>query len=799
MIDLDDFKPVNDIWGHRAGDTLLKEFARRLQSQLRAPDYLARFGGDEFIIVLEDCGGERATDHLSAIADRLHTVVEVPFNIMPGQFAMVDMSMGVALCPLHGDNPDALLRLADAALYQSKTHKRDRTRWWAIFTEPALADGPALAFDREPGAYGAEAANLLEPLQDKFQGFILEFVEEFYHNLHQRREPSAITAQLDTEGFARLKKTQGDYLAKMLSPSLSATEHSKIALQSGRTHALIGLSTTEIVLAMQDYINLLYRKVQGLTLRPEQRNKITKIIDARFKQELRLELEGMSQVDDARQSLLLNLELQAATWARGGVLMPSALQTLMDGLDGLAGACYGGSDAKNAIVVAVARGGTEAYFDDIREAGVRFSFDQANATVIQSSTVRAWLSGEITTIPNYAVDPGLVNILPIASKHGIRSAASVPVFDRDGNPAFVVSLFGRYPCQFESWPVQLWLRSLQQFFHRHFVGDSTGGMSAIFIAQSDRVHYRHLLHDGGLRMYMQPIIDLHTGKIVKVEALARLQDGTVVLAPDRFLSAYGKQDLASLFHIGLVQALHWLREWEEAGLMLDLTINLPPSVLTMPECPAWVQHGIEATGIAPHRLYLELLETDDNMDPSKRDENIEALAKIGVTLVMDDLGSGYSGLLRLQTLPFLAAKIDRVSVKHAVTTPKKSIPFLGALVRIVHGLGMRVVMEGLETLELIEMAAALGADWGQGYAISKPIPPEDVLKFSNEWVFPIDPDYPAQALGKHAQAFSRGSFSFDWKRAIDPINIGGATLRSVFAGREKCSTGKSFAGTINAI
>ena len=535
VIDLDDFKPVNDIWGHRAGDTLLKEFARRLQSQLRAPDYLARFGGDEFIIVLEDCGGERAIDHLSAIADRLHTVVEVPFNIMPGQFATVDMSMGVALCPSHGDNPDALLRQADAALYQSKTHKRDRTRWWAVFAEPALADGPALAFDRETSAYGAEAAKLLEPLQDMFQTIILEFVVEFYHNLHQRREATATMAQLNTEEFVRLKKNQGDYLAKMLSPSLSATEHSKSAMQLGRMHALIGLSTTEIVLAMQDYINLVHLKIHGLTLRPEQRSNVTEIINARFKQELRLEIEGMSQVDDARQSLLMNLELQAATWAQDGVFIPSALQTLMDGLDGLAGVWYGGADTDMTLVADTACGCTEAYFADLMNAGVEFSFDRADPNLNQSSAVRAWLSGEVITIPNYAVDPGLATTLPIARKHGIRSAATVPVFDRDGNPACVVSLFGKYPCQFESWQMQLWLRSLQQFFQRHFLGDTTVGVSAVFISKAARVHYRQLLHDGGLKMYMQPIIDFHTGKIVKVEALARLQDDTIVLAPDRFL------------------------------------------------------------------------------------------------------------------------------------------------------------------------------------------------------------------------------------------------------------------------
>ena len=70
-------------------------------------------------------------------------------------------------------------------------------------------------------------------------------------------------------------------------------------------------------------------------------------------------------------------------------------------------------------------------------------------------------------------------------------------------------------------------------------------------------------------------------------------------------------------------------------------------------------------------------------------------------------------------------------------------------------------------MELIEMAAAFGADWGQGYAISKPVPPEAILNLAAEWAWTIDPDHPRYPLGEQARAFSQASLAFDGQRAIE--------------------------------
>lgn len=141
LIDLDNFKRVNDLWGHAAGDLLLRELTSRLQDRMRGAELLARFGGDEFVVVMEELDRARCQAQLSIAARRLHHAVEAPFEVVPEQSVDVGMTMGVALFPVHAEDPEMLVRLADTAMYQSRVRKGDRGLWW----------GFGDAFSEDPG------------------------------------------------------------------------------------------------------------------------------------------------------------------------------------------------------------------------------------------------------------------------------------------------------------------------------------------------------------------------------------------------------------------------------------------------------------------------------------------------------------------------------------------------------------------------------------------------------------------------------------------------------------------------
>jgi diguanylate cyclase (GGDEF)-like protein len=113
--DLDDFKPINDNYGHRVGDVVLVEMATRLRACLRAGDELARIGGDEFTVLLRNVPDAAAARH---VADRLLVAARDPFEV-EGDQAKIGLSVGIALSE-PGMNADALLERADEALYAVK-------------------------------------------------------------------------------------------------------------------------------------------------------------------------------------------------------------------------------------------------------------------------------------------------------------------------------------------------------------------------------------------------------------------------------------------------------------------------------------------------------------------------------------------------------------------------------------------------------------------------------------------------------------------------------------------------------
>ena len=131
FLDLDRFKPVNDAYGHAAGDELLRAVAGRLRSLLRAEDTVARVGGDEFVVLLPRAQSVAEVVH---VAEKVRASLAEPY-IVAGHRVRISATIGLALFPEHAAEPNALTRCADAAMYAAKSAGRDRVVVWT----PALA------------------------------------------------------------------------------------------------------------------------------------------------------------------------------------------------------------------------------------------------------------------------------------------------------------------------------------------------------------------------------------------------------------------------------------------------------------------------------------------------------------------------------------------------------------------------------------------------------------------------------------------------------------------------------------
>ena len=121
FIDLNGFKKINDINGHQVGDEILKIIAKRMQSELREFDLIARFGGDEFVIYLNEMDNLQSAQE---IIDRLHLCIEKTINIPDADLINVGASFGIAICPNDGLDLDSLIRTADKRMYEKKFNKK---------------------------------------------------------------------------------------------------------------------------------------------------------------------------------------------------------------------------------------------------------------------------------------------------------------------------------------------------------------------------------------------------------------------------------------------------------------------------------------------------------------------------------------------------------------------------------------------------------------------------------------------------------------------------------------------------
>lgn len=127
FIDLDRFKPVNDALGHEVGDWLLQAVAQRIQACLRESDTAARMGGDEFVVLVPDL---HAVADATAVGEKIRSALERDFVTPKGLVLQISSSIGIAICPDHGDTEATLLRLGDAAMYNAKRGGRNAVQVW---------------------------------------------------------------------------------------------------------------------------------------------------------------------------------------------------------------------------------------------------------------------------------------------------------------------------------------------------------------------------------------------------------------------------------------------------------------------------------------------------------------------------------------------------------------------------------------------------------------------------------------------------------------------------------------------
>ena len=231
----------------------------------------------------------------------------------------------------------------------------------------------------------------------------------------------------------------------------------------------------------------------------------------------------------------------------------------------------------------------------------------------------------------------------------------------------------------------------------------------------------------GLHMNYQPKLNSQTGELVQVEALVRwIHPELGFISPEEFifLAEQSGQIHDLTAHI-LQRVASDARRWHEQGVDAGVAINLSAMDLTW---PALTRHIAETFHDWHHdleRVTLEVTESALMEDPEEAMATLNRLRALGVTLSVDDFGTGYSSLSQLRKLPVQELKIDKSFVLKLDSEPQDQL-IVRSTIDMAHGLGLKVVAEGIENLEAWQLLQHWGCNLGQGFFLSRPVSPEDL-------------------------------------------------------------------------
>jgi len=225
-----------------------------------------------------------------------------------------------------------------------------------------------------------------------------------------------------------------------------------------------------------------------------------------------------------------------------------------------------------------------------------------------------------------------------------------------------------------------------------------------------------------LRLDYQPKIDLSTGAVIGAEALVRWHHPTRgILAPDSFIPlAEQSEQIGDLTRWVMRTAVSQWRRWRELGLEISIAVNFSARNLDEIDSPDVLERLCRSVDVPCAQFIIEITETATASDEIKMMDIATRLRIKGFRISIDDFGTGYSSLVQLQRLPFSEMKIDKSFVIQCATS-RESLVIVKSIIDLAHNLNLKVVAEGVETLEVLELLRRLGCDLVQGFHIGRPM------------------------------------------------------------------------------
>lgn len=245
-----------------------------------------------------------------------------------------------------------------------------------------------------------------------------------------------------------------------------------------------------------------------------------------------------------------------------------------------------------------------------------------------------------------------------------------------------------------------------------------------------KAELRAAIEEDQLEIYYQPKLDLKEGCVHSVEALVRWQHpGRGLIPPEQFIPLCEQRGLIGPLTEWVIQhALQQYKKWQARGIDLQVAVNLSSRVLYDLYLPSKVEKCLISAELPPSALSLEITEEATMVDPERAMTILKRLDDMGISITIDDFGTGHSSLGYLKRLPVDEIKIDRSFVME-MESSENDAKIVHATIDLSHNLGLKVVAEGVESERALAMLKALNCDYAQGFHLSVPKTPDDLLRW----------------------------------------------------------------------
>ncbi|MGV3654359.1 MAG: bifunctional diguanylate cyclase/phosphodiesterase [Noviherbaspirillum sp.] len=311
--------------------------------------------------------------------------------------------------------------------------------------------------------------------------------------------------------------------------------------------------------------------------------------------------------------------------------------------------------------------------------------------------------------------------------HPIGVSIGISVYPSDGAEATTLL----HHADIAMYSVKTTGKGNYRFYDRRFYESLRAGLER-------EAELRQAVEQDQFVMYYQPRVDITTGATSSMEALVRWAHPTKgLIGPLEFIPLAEESGLIlRLGELVIDKVCAQLAYWAERGQeLVPVSVNVSSRQMNEVDVARILGVALSRHRIDPRLLEVELTESSMMGDSEDVANALAAIQKMGITLLVDDFGTGYSSLSQLQRLDFDVLKVDRAFTAELGKTDEGKV-FFTAIITMAHALGMRVVAEGVESLEQARILKSLKCDEMQGFFISRPLPPAECQPVLPRWLFP---------------------------------------------------------------